>query len=180
LWVVVVAAAVIIASGRSRVSAVDAFPITPLRASLIAAAILATLSSVAWFRNLSEANLEEAVAKRYPVSAAALVERRAYPGPLYNHFNWGGYLIWRLPHLPVAIDGRTNLHGDKRMERSFNTWAGRHDWSSDPELAAARLVIGNVNHALTSLLRFDPRFELVYEDKVAAVFIARRQPGESN
>jgi hypothetical protein len=35
-------------------------------------------------------------------------------------------------------------------------------------------VIVDVNSALASLLRLDPRFELVYEDTVTAVFITRQ------
>jgi len=35
-------------------------------------------------------------------------------------------------------------------------------------------VIVDVASALASLLRLDPRFALVYEDTVAAVFIARQ------
>jgi hypothetical protein len=93
-------------------------------------------------------------------------------GPLYNHFNWGGYLIWALPRLPVSMDGRTNLHGDQRVERSFKTWSGVRGWESDPELMQARLVIGGVDDALTSAMRTDSRFKLVYEDAIAAVFVA--------
>ena len=44
----------------------------------------------------------------YPARAAAFDESRGYGGPLFNDFNWGGYLIWRLPGLPVSVDGRTN------------------------------------------------------------------------
>ncbi len=29
--------------------------------------------------------------------------------PLFNPCGWGGYLIWRLPNMPVSIDGRPNL-----------------------------------------------------------------------
>ena len=104
--------------------------------------------------------------------AAAFVEKQGYPGPLYNHFNWGGYLIWRLPQLPVSMDGRTNLHGHKRIARSLKTWGGASDWNSDTELTSSRLVIAGMNNALTSILRMDPRFRLVYEDTVAAVFVS--------
>ena len=44
------------------------------------------------------------------------------------------------------------------------------------ELGAARLVVANLNNPLTSLLRLNSRFELVYEDKVAVIFVARSQP----
>ena len=59
-------------------------------------------------RHLSNDDMKERVAKTFPVQAAEFVADKGYAGPLYNDFNWGGYLIWALPHLPVAIDGRTN------------------------------------------------------------------------
>jgi hypothetical protein len=62
-----------------------------------------------------------------------------------------------------------NVHGDRRRERSVNTWSGLRGWESDPELLKTRLVIGG-NDALTNLMRFDSRFKVVYEDAVAVVF----------
>jgi hypothetical protein len=41
------------------------------------------------------------------------------------------------------------------------------------ELAAAHIVIAEKNLPLTQLLRLDSDFEIVYEDEVAVVFIAR-------
>ena len=70
------------------------------------------------------------------------------------------------------MDGRMNVHGDQRIERSVNTWSGLRGWESDPELMKARLVIGGVNDALTNLMRMDSRFRLVYEDAIAVVFVA--------
>ena len=58
----------------------------------------------------------------------------------------------------------------------MRTWEGQPDWAADPELGAARLVVANLNNPLTSLLRLNSRFELVYEDKVAVIFVARSQP----
>jgi hypothetical protein len=83
-------------------------------------------------------------------------------------------LIWSLPRLLVSMDGRMNVHGDQRIERSVKTWSGVKGWESDPELMEARLVIGDVNHTLTNVLRTNSRFKSVYEDDVAVVFVARR------
>ena len=50
--------------------------------------------------------------------------------------------------------------------------------SSSPRVGVGRflssLVIGPVNAPLTQLLRMSPGFKLAYEDKVAAVFVARK------
>jgi hypothetical protein len=42
----------------------------------------------------------------HPISAGALAAVRTCPGPLYNRYNEGGYLIWFAPDKPVFIDSR--------------------------------------------------------------------------
>lgn len=124
---------------------------------------------------LSDTTLQASVAQSYPAKAAQVIEARGYRGPLFNHFDWGGYLIWRLPQLPVSMDGRTNLYGADGIARHTNVWRGKRNWAQDPDLAKAGVVLADIEQPLTGLLRFDPRFELVYEDEVAAVFVARSQ-----
>jgi len=120
---------------------------------------------------ISNPELEKAVAESYPSAAVAFVEERQLAGPLYNHFDWGGYLIWHLPRLPVAIDGRSNIHDPNRISRASNVWNGKPDWRSDKELSASRLVIAQKDAPLTQLLRLDQEWRIVYEDSVAAVFV---------
>jgi hypothetical protein len=54
------------------------------------------------------------------------------------------------------------------------TWSAQPDWASDAQLMKAGVVIGPVKAPLTQVLRMDPRFQLAYEDKVAAVFVRRK------
>jgi hypothetical protein len=176
LWFIVFTAVPIIAASvRSSVDPAQRLSMTKLRATLIAGAVIVAVIVIGWSREISEAHLEAAVAEKYPAAAAAVVEAQGYRGPLYNDFDWGGYLIWRLQSIPVVMDNRTNVHGDERIRRSVETWAGLNHWDSDPELLRARLVIASQRKALASLLRLDCRFELMYEDKTGAVFVARSQ-----
>ena len=116
--------------------------------------------------------LEAKLAQFMPVAAVQNIQQNHYAGPLFNDFNWGGYLIWNL-RMPVSMDGRQNVYGDQRMDRSLDTWSGKPDWASDPNLATAGIVIGPTESALVQLLRTDSRFHLAYEDKNAAVFTRR-------
>jgi hypothetical protein len=101
-------------------------------------------------------------------------------GPMFNPFGWGGYLIFHLPQVPVSMDGRTMVHGEERIVRHADTLLGRGDWKNDPELTQARLVILPRKGPLATLLATDPRFRLVYEDQVAAVFTgAGAEPSQS-
>ena len=42
----------------------------------------------------------------HPIPDRALAAIEACPGPLYNHYNDGGFLIWFTPDRPVYVDGR--------------------------------------------------------------------------
>jgi hypothetical protein len=129
-----------------------------------------------WSRDLGESRLREEVGKEFPTRAVAEVRELALPGPVYNPFNWGGYLMWELKDRRVTIDGRCSLHGDTRILHVGDMWAGLGDVPHDPDLRAAAVVIGERNTRLAALLRADERFLLVHEDALAVVFV-RRAPG---
>jgi hypothetical protein len=172
VWFLVVVSVIIIATARIRSTVAPTVLTAPQRVAVVV--IVLAVSVSLGVSRASASRLDHAVAESFPANAAAFVERKGYRGTLYNHYDWGGYLMWRLPNLDVSLDGRNPVHGDARIWQSIRTWGGRPGWASDPELAAAHVVIADVNSPLASLLRTDARFALVYEDRVAAVFINQR------
>lgn len=177
IWVGVLASAAILSEYRSLALSGESFRLTKTRSATIMGAVVLALYFIAQHRHLSESNLEIAVEKKFPVRAVNFLRSARYSGPLYNTLDWGGYLIWSLPAFPVAMDGRTNLHGDQRIARSVATWSARPGWDSDPELMQANVVIADVARPLASVLRIDSRFKLVYEDPTALVFVAASKKG---
>jgi hypothetical protein len=71
----------------------------------------------------------------------------------------------------VAIDGRTNLHGDARVAKFVRAWLGHPGWDTDPDFLSARLIIADHSRPLTWLLRRDPGYRVAYEDGSAVVFV---------
>lgn len=173
-WVLVLATLVILTSNAPKsCSNSDSFAYTRPRVLAIGMLVALLFGLVTWWHGISPAKLQLAVSRAFPEGAAAYLERSVPSGPIYNHLNWGGYLIWRLPNYPVAIDGRTNLHGDTRIERSERTWSGRSYRWADPEFQTARIIIADRTTALAAILQLDPQFERVYDDSVAVVFRSR-------
>ena len=173
MWFMAVTAAVILAEGLPAGSASERSQRQPAWASLITVTATAIFVFVtAQLLGINNARLAERLAAEMPVQAVKVVQDRQYAGSLYNTYGWGGFLIWNLRQ-PVSIDGRAAFYGDDRIDRSIATWNGGPEWSSDPDLNSAGLVIAPVKTALAQLLRMDSRFTLAYQDKVAAVFIAR-------
>ena len=125
---------------------------------------------------VSDQEIDKWMRDLYPVQACDYIERHHAIDPLYNSFPWGGYLMWRLPQLHVSIDGRTNVHDDWRVTRAIETSHGELSWTKDDELFRAKTIVLEKKRPLTSILRSDPRFRLVYEDNTAVVFEPTSQP----
>jgi hypothetical protein len=179
IWFLTIASVVVLAS-----AAAESLPGTGILQSSMkpsaacwgcaALMLIGVVAVVAWRRDLSEENLRRKVAGVFPVESVAFVSARDYEGPIFNDFNWGGFLIWSLPQFPVVLDGRTNLHGDERILRIGNTWAAGRGWRDDPDLSQAGIVLADISSPLGSVLSLDDRFELAHEDAVARVFIRKK------
>ena len=96
MWVIAIGAVAILASVISpRANLKD---IQLPRFTQTFAAVAAALLVLAGFRvmHVNNALLETQIEKTYPVKAVAAIQAGHYSGPLYNNFDWGGYLIWAL------------------------------------------------------------------------------------
>jgi hypothetical protein len=166
-WLVVVTGGAVAATAlrRPQPEALRAnrFVVATGTACVIAVAVLAM--------DISADTLRANLRRRFPVDAADFIESRNLPGPMYNDFNWGGYLMWRLPQHRVAMDGRTHVYSTESILRSVRVWNAEPGWNHDPELAAAGFVVASREMPLTRSLKKDPRFHLAYEDAVSAIFV---------
>ncbi len=168
LWMLAVVAVAILAAGIPE-GASERKPLAFWTVPITAGLCTAVVAVAAVAMHLNNSRMAQLEAKSMPVQAVEVIRQRHYDGALFNTYGWGGFLIWKLGE-PVSIDGRAGLYGDEVISRSMDTWAGNPKWSSNPELTSAEVVIGPADSALTQLLLRDPRFDLAYEDSLAAVF----------
>lgn len=115
--------------------------------------------------------LSSLVGSELPMGAVAYIHEHHLQGPIFNNFDWGGFLIYALPEMPVVIDGRTNVHGQDEISRSLQTWnVFGNDWYDDPLLQRANLVIAPPAFSLTYALRVDPHFKVVFDDGTVVLY----------
>jgi hypothetical protein len=115
----------------------------------------------------------------YPVAATDFLKEHQPPGNLYNAYDWGGYLMWRLyPDTLVFVDGRSdsNEHfvASSQIENAWDGWSEALDAYGINTIitrtcyydtgAPLRLIDGLVRH---------PGWILVYRDEVAVVYVRR-------
>jgi hypothetical protein len=136
----------------------------------LTAAIALVLALAAPLVHFNTRELDRSISRDYPVNAINFLRRNPVPGPLYNNLNWGGFLMWYLPELPVSVDGRNDLYGDALDEMFYNSESAFPSYSSDPYLSDAGVVILNSQLPLAKILTVDSRFRLIYQDQIAMVF----------
>ena len=132
-------------------------------------AVLVTVAAVRIPR--SHEALLAYVGQGLPVKACQYIREHKLPEPLFNNYDWGGFLAWYLPEYPVAIDTRNDLYGDEVTLRYFKIARGELPLSEELHFAYAGTVIVPKNSPLAVPLRAGPRFTPVYEDNVALVAV---------
>ncbi len=116
-------------------------------------------------------NQDTVEAKKLPRAAVEFIKAEHLPEPIYNWYNWGGYLIWKLyPDYRVYIDGRADMYGDAFLTEFLGTYFGTSDWERSLDRFQVRTVVVPPDSALASLLRQTPRWTKMFEDHQAVIF----------
>jgi hypothetical protein len=111
-----------------------------------------------------------------PAKAVQFIQDHHATGPLFNSYNWGGYLIYKLwPDYPVYIDGRTDLYDDVFIRRYLNVVAGGEGWQQALDEDGINLVLIESDSSLAKFLKQEPAWTILYQDDIAAVF-GRKTP----
>jgi len=118
-------------------------------------------------------------AKELPAAAVSFIAARRPPSPILNHYNWGGYFIWKLyPEYRVYIDGRADLYGDAFMDELATTYYLRGDgWRRPFERWGIRTVVLPADAPVVTALRALPDWETIYSDNQAVVLTNKSQRG---
>lgn len=115
----------------------------------------------------------QAVAEQqnFPASAAAFLSARRPPSPILNHYNWGGYFIWKLyPEYQVYVDGRADLYGDAFIDDLASAYYLKGDaWQVLFERWPIRTVVLAPDAPLVTALRARPDWKPIYADEQAVV-----------
>jgi hypothetical protein len=175
-FVCIPAAAVIAALFAPEKEAEHRFEINPEKKLEIkdwtAVAVASVLMMLLVTRNVGfdTRSLDRAITKQFPVDAVNFLRRNPVGGPLYNSFDWGGFLIFYMPQYPVSIDGRTDLYGDAMDEQYWDTQEAKDSYATDPYLQEAGIVLLPTKFPISSTLMGDRRFRVIYRDDIAVIF----------
>jgi len=115
----------------------------------------------------------KAETQHFPAGAVAFLQAHSPSGRIFNHYDWGGYLIYRLyPSTPVFIDGRADLYGKELLDQFADTYQFKGAWQQTLQRWSVDTVIVPSDSALATGLRSSPGWTVSYEDAQAMVLTA--------
>jgi hypothetical protein len=118
----------------------------------------------------------QAESQHFPTGATAYLETHS-PGRIFNHYDWGGYLIWRLhPHTPVFIDGRADVYGQQLFDQFAATYQFKDRWQQTLQEWKVDTVIVPSDSALATGLQSSPGWRVFYKDAQAIILTESPAP----
>jgi hypothetical protein len=142
------------------------------RSSLLNGALifLALVAVVARF--FQQAGIRESeIIKNYPVQAVNWIQENRPGGRIFNSYNWGGYLIWRLyPEYLVFIDGRADVYGSSFLSDYKGISTIKPGWQEEFARYDIATVLIEPNSVMANVLRQSSNWQISYEDQTSVIF----------
>lgn len=140
--------------------------------ALNAILIAAVVAAMVWFRP-TQKSISEKIAQSFPVGAVSYIRAHPVPGPMFNAYWFGGYLVWTLgPEHKVFLDGRSEL---------FEAGGVLSDYVHITYLEPGALtvldhyrvksVLMESNAPLATVLSVLPQWRKVYSDNISVLFV---------
>ena len=138
--------------------------------------LLSVIQFSDFFENIWTAREEEAVAHAsgQPFGAAEYIRQNRPEGLMFNHYNFGGYLIEHLPEYKVFIDGRMPSWRDDDLHLflDYTTMVdAKPEWQEKFDEYDPQIVVIPRDVALAQVLSVDPKWRTAFEDEAAVVFL---------
>jgi hypothetical protein len=139
------------------------------------ALLLAVAIGMVWYRavpNLNPGKEAASIQNALPVTATNALARLGKPIRVFNYYDYGGYLVWRL--FPeggrVFIDGRVEVYGPSIFADYLRVNNLAAAWPDVIERARPDAIVLPSSHPLVRLLQQDPEWQQFSHDGVATVF----------
>lgn len=138
---------------------------------LLALVALGTAAKIAY--TLSPDTMHRAQAETLPVELAGHLRAVPPAGPMFNSYNWGGYLMFAAPDVPVYVDGRTDLYDDAFLRGYLEIVFVRDGWAEALEQQNIDVIAIEGDSVLAQMLRTHPATwrERLFDAGRSALFV---------
>jgi len=106
----------------------------------------------------------------YPVDAVNWLKANPQQGEMFNHFDWGGYLIFNLwPNKRVFIDSQTDVYGEDFTRKYEQVITLKSGWQKVLDEYDARWAIIPPSWPLGNALK-ESGWREIYQDNTAVIY----------
>jgi hypothetical protein len=107
-----------------------------------------------------------------PLGAVDWIEQNRPAREMFNSYNWGGYLLWRLwPQYPVYADGRTDVYDDKFLREYMSVTLAQDDWQAVLDRQNVSFIVIEAGGVLDTFLQREATWRETYRDKLAVIYV---------
>lgn len=117
----------------------------------------------------SDQGLMARVRQSYPVAACDAIRQQNLSQPLFNAYEWGGFVTWYLPQYAVAIDGRNDLYGPEVITEYSKMMNADIPYTQYAAVNGAQTILLPKRAIMADALSSLPIFRVAYSDDVAIV-----------
>jgi hypothetical protein len=111
----------------------------------------------------------------FPDKAVNWLMENPQNGNMFNEFNWGGYILYRLwPQELVFLDSQTDFYGETLVREYEQTILAKYGWEDILSRYNVTWAIIPPNSPLSQALQTDEHWQVLYHDNTA--IILRQSP----
>lgn len=136
--------------------------------NLTIVAVLALAAAIKVYAVTQPALVSMYERQNFPARAVEWLKAEQPQGRMFNAYEWGGYLTWRLPEYPVFVDGRTDLFGDEIIGEWLKIVNADDGWEASLEAWDVDLALLPPGYPLVRALE-SAGWMILYEDERAVV-----------
>lgn len=133
-------------------------------------ALICLAAAIKIIQPLGAAINEQTLSRSMPVNAIEFLKQNRPAGPLFNSYNWGGFIVWNLPEYPVYVDGRTDLYDDAFLRDYIAIIYCQPGWEEKLDEQGINLVLIEPQSFIGQMLLNRPGWEMLYQDPLAILF----------
>lgn len=107
----------------------------------------------------------------FPVQAVEWLRENPQAGNMFNEFNWGGYIEFRLfPEQKVFLDSQTDFYGEALIRDYEKIISANPEWEHILEEYNTNWILINKNSPLAFSLKENRGWELLYQDQLSVIY----------
>jgi len=108
----------------------------------------------------------------YPIYAARFMKENDLNGNVWNPFDWGEYLIWKLPESKISVDGRfRTVYPDEILSDSIQFMIGGKGWENLPGKYPTDYILVRKSDGTDLRMKRMKDWTPIYEDLISVLYV---------